>query len=384
MSGATVDEIKSQLTAFSESVKTALAKFNGQDELVKALSDRLAALEKSVAELGVTATLATYPEATGFTDVKQAKEFVSMVRSIFVKDDARAKTMTESIDPDGGYLIQPEYRNSLISVIQKYGIARQRCTVIPMKGTELIMPRLTGGVQVYWVGEGQTIDPTKPSFGDFRISIKKMAALVPMTNELLADETIANANLLSLLFGQAIAKEEDRIVFVGNMGAGDPFNGVLYDAGVRTFTLESTKTHFTDITADHLSDVTASLPAIMADGAQFYFHRTILNVLRKLKDTTGNYIWAQPTADGQPGTIWGYPYTLCDLMPSVTETAAASPFMFFGNLQHYYIGDRQQMTIARSEHVGFAQDKTFLRVLQREGMQYALPETGVVIKTAAS
>ena len=187
-----------------------------------------------------------------------------------------------------------------------------------------------------------------------------------------------------MLFGQAIAKEEDRVVFTGDVTAGDPFNGVLHNSDVTAFTLPSTKTAFSDVTADNLADVTSLLPAALSSGAKFYLHRTVLNVLRKLKDSSGNYIWAQPTADGQPGMIWGFPYTLCELMPSITASGAGKPFMFFGNLQHFYIGDRQQMTIARSEHVGFTQDKIFLRVLQREGMAYALPETGVVIKTSAS
>jgi HK97 family phage major capsid protein len=84
------------------------------------------------------------------------------------------------------------------------------------------------------------------------------------------------------------------------------------------------------------------------------------------------------------GLIWGYPYTLVESMPAVTATAISTPYMFFGNLMHYYIGDRQQMTLARSEHVGFAADKVYLRVLQREGMAYALPETGTAVTTAAS
>jgi len=188
------------------------------------------------------------------------------------------------------------------------------------------------------------------------------------------------------LFAHALAKEEDRVMFTGNLiggVAGDPFNGVLYDPGVKTFTLPTGMNAFTKVTADDLADVIASQPAALVDGAEFYFHRTILNVLRKLKDKNDNYIWAQPTADGQPGTLWGYPYNLCELMPSVTASGASKPFIFFGNLKHYYIGDRQQLTVARSEHVGFAQDKVFLRILQREGLAYAIPETGVVVKTAA-
>jgi hypothetical protein len=41
------------------------------------------------------------------------------------------------------------------------------------------------------------------------------------------------------------------------------------------------------------------------------------------------------------------------------------------------------MSVARSQHVGFAQDKIYLRVIQREAMGAAIPEAFAVIKTAA-
>lgn len=376
-------EVRKQIDEFSSSVRSALDMFKSQDAVVKGLQEKISWLEARMLEAPGPTLLTS---GAGFQDAKLAANFVNMVKGIYIKDDDRVKDMVEGRDQDGGYLVRPEYRASLVSIMEQYGLARQRCTIIPMTTTEIIMPKLTGGVQVYWIGEGQTIPQTQPTFGEFRMSIKKLAALVPMTNELLNDANIAIANLLATLFAQALAKEEDRVVFAGNFAggvAGDPFNGVLYDPGVKTFTLPSGMNAFTKVTADDLADVISYQVPALADGAQFYFHRTILNVLRKLKDNDGNYIWAQPTADGQPGTIWGYPYTLCELMPSVTASGASKPFMFFGNLKHYYIGDRQQLTIARSEHVGFAQDKIFLRILQREGMSYAIPETGVVVKTAA-
>ena len=249
--------------------------------------------------------------------------------------------------------------------------------------SELIMPKLTGGVQVYWIGEGQTITETQPTFGEFRMTVKKLAALVPMTSELLNDANLAIANLLATLFAQALAKEEDRIVFVGNTAASDPFNGVLRDPGVYSHILGSGKTKFTSATAGDLADVT-SRNSLYTQGARWFMHRTIFNVIRQLQDGDGMYIWGNPTQSSDQGLIWGYPYTLVENMPAVTATAVSTPYIFFGNLMHYYIGDRQQMTLARSEHVGFAADKVYLRVLQREGMAYALPETGVAVTTAAS
>lgn len=376
-------DMKKQFDEFSKSVQESIAMFKNQDALVKTLQQRVNELEQRVLDNSVCSTLDSTNGEVGFTDPKKAKEFVTLVRHIFNKDDYAVKDLVEGRDADGGYLVQPEYRNTMLSLIQQYGVARQFCTVIPMSTTELIMPKLTGGVQVYWIGEGQSVTETQPSFGEFRMTVKKLAALVPMTSELLNDANLAIANLLATLFAQALAKEEDRIVFVGNTAANDPFNGVLYDPGVYSHILGSGKKTFSSATASDLADVT-SRNSLYTQGARWFMHRTIFNVIRQLQDGDGMYIWGNPTMSSDAGLIWGYPYTLVESMPAVTATAVSTPYMFFGNLQHYYIGDRQQMTLARSEHVGFAADKVYLRVLQREGMAYALPETGVAVTTAAS
>ena len=379
-------EMKKQFDEFSASVKESIALFKNQDATVKALQDRVNDLERRLLENVRCETLELTNGAVGFTNPKHAKDFVGLVRSVFNKDDAAIisnKDLVEGRDPDGGYLVQPEYRNTLMSLIEQYGVARQYCTVVPMSTTELIMPKLTGGVQVYWIGEGQTISSTQPTFGEFRMTVKKLAALVPMTSELLNDASLAIANLLATLFAQALAKEEDRVVFTGNTAVSDLFNGVLNDPGVGTYTLASGHEKFTEVTASELADVTSGR-ALYTQGARWFMHRTIFNVIRQITDGDGMYIWGNPTQSVDQGLIWGYPYTLVESMPAVTATAVSTPYIFFGNLQHYYIGDRQQMTLARSEHVGFAADKVYLRVLQREGMAYALPETGIAVKTSAS
>lgn len=378
-------ETRKQFDEFAASVKESISLFKNQDALVKQLQSDVLELKQRLLDNTRSETLEATHGAVGFTNAKQAKDFVSLVRAVFNKDDnfvMSNKDMVEGRDADGGYLVQPEYRNTLLSLMEQYGIARQYCTVIPMSTTEMIMPKLTGGVQVYWIGENQTISETQPSFGEFRMTIKKLAALVPMSSELLNDASIAIANLLATLFAQALAKEEDRIVFVGKTSANDPFNGVLYDPAVGTLTLPSTKKAFTDITAANLAEATSGR-SVYTTGARFFMHRTIFNLVRQLQYSGGEYIWGAPTMGNDEGLLWGYPYTLVETMPSITDTGDGKEFIFFGNLMHYYIGDRQQMTIARSEHVGFAQDKVYLRVLQREGMAYALPETGLAIKTAS-
>lgn len=381
-----------QFEQFAGDLKEALKLFQDQSTEIAQLKQTIHELEKNV--VAKAADQSYQQKATyGFTDADEAKNFLKFCKGVFTQDHTLVKDMTEGTDSEGGYLVPTEWRANLIQMLETYGIARQRATVLPMSREELVMPKLTSGVQVYWIGEGKTISETQPSFGELRMIAKKMAALVPMTSELLADTAIPIANLLMTLFAQAIAKEEDRVVFTGDVaGAGDPFNGILYDPDCVNMAMATGATGFSDLTADFLADVIASTSPVRAAGAQWYMHRTVFNVIRKLQvqyfdgtnpANSGEYIYSAPNGT-DPGTIWGYPYTLVESMPSIAQSAADTPFLFFGNMDHYYIADRQQLSIARSEHVGFAQDKIYLRVLQREAMAAAVPEGFTVVKTAAS
>ena len=94
-----------------------------------------------------------------------------MVR-VFVRDDIQAKDMTEGRDSEGGYLPvrvskipdpdREKYASSSAAVQWFY-----RCKALNWR------PSWTGGVQVYWIGEGQTIPQTQPDFGEFRMTVKK-------------------------------------------------------------------------------------------------------------------------------------------------------------------------------------------------------------------
>lgn len=375
-----------QFAEFTASVQKALDLFNNQQAVVAGLKQSLDSLQQRFDLLkDHPGTFTGAKHGFGFQDAAAAKGFMQLARAVYTRDPG-AKDLSEGVDSEGGYTVPTEYRNTIISLIEMYGDARSRCTVLPMQRDEMTMPRLTGGVRTYWIGEGKTISETQPSFGELRFIVKKLAAMVPVTSELLDDTTISIANLLSTLFAQAIAKEEDRVVFTGDVsGAGDPYNGVLYDPGVTNHVLASGKNTFAEIDADDLADVIASRSRALIAGAEWYMHRTILNVVRKLKfSATGEYVFSPDTAPGTPGQLWGYPVNVVESMPSISDSGASKPYIFFGNLQHYYIADRKAFSMARSDHVGFATDRVFLRGIQRIAMAYAIPETGVAVVTAAA
>lgn len=368
-----------EMQEFLDKVKVALGKFESQEGEVKALKDLVEGLQRTWLE---TQERLAGPDDLGFTSIGEAKDFMEYARCIFTADPA-AKDLSEGIDPDGGFLVPGEFRPTLVRLVESFGIIRPMATVIPMNRQELTLPKLTTGVLVFWVDEGKTIPSTQPKFGEVRLVAKKLAALVPVTSELLEDSTIAIANLLATLFAEAIAEEEDRVALTADPTSvpGDPFMGVLHNPDVVTVTQAAGDTAFGDLDADYMADMTASLTASALAGARWFMHRTIFNTIRKLKTVDGAYIFQMP-AGSQPGTIWELPYTLTDVMPSVTESGADFPYVILGNMRHLYIGDRRQMSMAQSQHVGFAADKIFLRVLQRQAMEVAVGNAFAVLRNA--
>lgn len=366
--------------AFKTNLEEALKQFTTQSEDMKSLKQ---AITDMAAELVGLRDAGKVDLGTGFADDASAKNFITFVSSVFNRDGAGLKDMTEGTDSEGGYLVPEEFRAVLVRLVETFGLARQYGTVLPMTRMEMPIPKLVSGVTVYWIGEAGPITASQPTFGLLTLVAKKMAALVPVTGELLEDSSIAIANLLATLFAEAIAKEEDRVAFTGSTVGGDPFNGILYDADVLSVGMGAGKTSFADVTADDIASLVIAPVTAAAEGARLLLHRTVFNVVRCLKNDTGDYIYSQPGGN-QPATLWSYPYSLTDVMPAITDSAADTPFVGFGNLKHLYIGDRKKMGIALSQHVGFANDLTYIRVLQREAIAVALGQAFSVLKTAAA
>jgi len=311
---------------------------------------------------------------------------VELLKAVVRGDGIAARALSEGVDTAGGYLVPEEFRAEVIRVARQYGIARRLCRVLPVRRDALKVPKLTSSVTVYWPDEGAVITTSQPAFGLVTITPKKCAGITPITSELLEDADVDVLEFLTQIFGEAIAKEEDKQLLTGT---GSPITGLLGSADVNVVTMAAGKTSFADVTADDLLALIDAVDSGTEEGAYFFFHKNILTHLRKLKDSNGNYILQRP-ADGKPGTLWGYPYITTDVMPSNSDDGAGVKFIAFGNLRYVIFGDRKRMTVDVSKEatVGgqslFERDMQALRVTERIDIQIAVPTAFAVLQTAAS
>jgi len=124
--------------------------------------------------------------------------------------------------------------------------------------------------------------------------------------------------------------KEETALMVGS-GSGQP-TGVTVDAEVG-----KTSASPTAITADEIIDLVHSLGRSYRKRAVFMMADNTLLLLRKLKNTDGDYIFQESLKAGEPSTLLGRPIHISDSMPAAT---AGLKSILFSDLSYYWLADR--------------------------------------------
>lgn len=319
-------------------------------------------------------------------------------KAVFHQDRARAKELgqrkgqNETTDADGGFLV-PEYvSNEIITVANNYGIVRKLARHIPMSSHILRVPSASG-VTVYRISEGAKITSSKATISRTTLTAKKLAALIPVTNELLDDSNPDIVSLLTTLAGEAFAAKEDEWGLAGL----DTGEGVFQSTGVTGVTMGAGKDAFSDVTLEDLLNMQGELKSGALSGAKYVMNHTVLNLLRTLKETTtGGYLLGPAYMATQPA-LWNLPYETTDALPGVGDSAAATKFIALVNFAYMMFGDRKSLTMEISNDAtvtdtdgttvinSFEQDMSVIRFIERIDIQLAAQADAFAwLKTAAS
>ncbi len=369
-------------------------------EMQKSLEDSIAqAVEAKMEEKGINKIEKKIFGAAKEVEGLEGKEKVAkFIKALFARDGEAVKaivgkSMTEGTANDGGVLVPEEFRAEIARIAESFGLFRSLARVIPMRRDTLNLPKVTSSVSVSWPGEATAGTASQPVLGQVQLLSKTLVGITPISNELLEDADVDVVSLLSELFAEAIAGEEDN---QGFSGSGSPFTGILNVAGTNLVTMAGGHTSFDDISADYLRDLITKAKVTTLAGAGFYMHPEVWARVQKIKENNQHIAsFANPlvTKDapngaGVVGYIWGKPVYLTE---KITATdAVATKFVIFGNLKYAYLGDRKQVTMTVSEHatIGaanmFESNMSALRVTERVGIVIALPSAFSILKTAAA
>ncbi len=391
-----IEKVKSLITKSVEiaSEKSDKAKEKAIAEAVAAKVDAIAEAVASKYAAGVKVNrakaLSTEEKAANRKKGETTRKFF---RALLDGDKMGAKALTTSesgVSPDdsqAGLTIPEELLSEVLRIQESgvYGVARKAFRYLPFTGpgNTRVIPALGTSVSLTWTDEGTAKTSTQPKFSVVTQTLKKLAAIVPMTEEILEDSGIDLPKLIGELVVEAMAKEEDEEFFAGD---GTVYTGIINNGSVNPAT-----TATDSLSADDLLDMQDETTAGALANAAYYMHRSTLNACRKLKGDDGQYIVQSPVGD-QPAMIWNKPVVLVEALPAYGDVTTGDPFVIFGDLKMAAIlGDKKQIrtklldqaTITDTDGqtaINLAeQDMVALRFVERVGYVLAVPTAVTVL-----
>lgn len=307
-------------------------------ELRKEMSE---AMEKSI-EKAVAEHLALKEKKAGVYNQEvqkdqKRKEMSDYLRkfskALFNNDVVQLKELTTDAtgSPYGGYVVDSELSAEIRALVTEYGVSRREMERVTLSKDSYKANSLVTDVTVTWEDEGATINSTQVVLGQTTLELKKLAAIVSMTSELLEDQEIDLFSFVAQRVAQGFAQKEDEAFFKGDgTSTYGSFTGLLNNTSINEVTM--TGTSILGMDADDLISMVDATPQGALANAKFYMHRSLMSLVRKLKDDNGLYIYQMPSVTG-PATIWGYPVVLVEAMPSTTDNAADTSFVLFGDMR---------------------------------------------------
>ena len=282
-------------------------------------------------------------------------------------------TMVEASDVLGGYIVPLDFQARVIQRVAATAIIRQRAQVVRTSHKRVEFPLATGGndqyptnVRVTWVDETPTAGTadTNLTWGRIGIDVNTVMAEATVTRDLVEDAAFNLETYLVRALGEAVAIDEDNQFLTGN-GAGRPY-GLLPDSGNGLGLTEVNSGNASALTWDGLINLVYAIPSQYRQNAVWIMNRNTVRDIRKLKDSSGNYLWDATEfrggAGGQQPTLLGFPVLEHEGMPDVGANAYP---IIFGDLSGYFVVDRVGMSIERFLDSSTARQNQIIFLLRR-------------------
>ena len=306
---------------------------------------------------------------TGRASEEYKKAALNLIRNKFKEP---LNVMKEGVATDGGYLVPTEWDNRLIDTLDEENIMRKLGTSITTSGEHEITIAATKPAAA-WLSEGQTLTFSNATFNQKTLKAYKLAVGVQVTNELLADSLFDLEAYILDQFGKALSNaEEDK--FINGTGTNQP-SGILNDAQIGLTTNSATA-----ITSDEIINLVYSLKRPYRKNASFIVNDATLAAIRKLKDTTQNYLWQPSFSADEPDRLLGYPIYTSAYMPTIEAEAKV---MLFGDISYYNIGDRGARTFQELKELYASSFITGFLMSERVDGVLVLPEAVQVLQMKA-
>lgn len=285
--------------------------------------------------------------------------------------------LQEGTDSEGGYLVPDEYERTLVEALEEENMFRQLAKVIRTSSGDRKIPVVATKGTASWIDEEGAYTESDDSFGQVSIGAYKVGTMIKVSEELLNDSVFDLESYIAKEFAKRIGAKEEEAFFTGD-GSGKPLGILAATGGAETGVTAASSTA---VTADELMDLFYSLKSPYRKKAVWVLNDSTIKAVRKLKDSTGQYLWQPSLVAGTPDTLLGRPMKTSAYMPVI---AAGAKTIAFGDFSYYWIADRQGRSFKRLNELYAANGQVGFLGFQRVDGKLVLSEAVKVLAQKAS
>jgi HK97 family phage major capsid protein len=353
----TWDSLNDEIDKIDERMKGYIER----EERDKAQQDKLAAIENRAVE----------PSKTGGGDQGQASQELRA----FLKGDPGAprffdfnpsgpvnfRDLLKGTTTLGGFTVPTDFYSRLMAhLIENSGMLQTNPTVLNTgSGENIQVPKTTAHVQGALFAEAAAITEEQPTFGQLTLGAFKYATLLQISRELIQDTGVDLEGYMSMSAGRAIGNVFGAHMITGT-GTGQP-RGITIDTTLGVTGGAGVAGAFT---ADNLIDLQYSVisPYRSSQSAAWLMRDATVGAVRKLKDTTGQYLWQPSLVAGAPDLLLSKPIVTD---PNVAAVGLAAKSVVFGDFSQYFVRLAQGVRFERSDDFAFNTDLVTFRAVLR-------------------
>ena len=267
---------------------------------------------------------------------------------------AETKAMQEDSDAEGGFFVPEELINSTYVIPQASGSQlRGASTVLRVNSKDGYVPTLDSVTMNYLAEEAAfTGVEATPTVGQVAFGVLKVAGLVRVSDELLADSVPNLPALLSEIFQSANGRFQDKEILAGNGTA--RYNGIVNGVDAAGASVAySTLAGATSVVAADIVGTYFAVPQQHrgVDAFRWVFPSAISGLINGIGTTAAGIHAIQSLTNAPDAFLMGRQVLNVDVtgQPFGTTITSTEKIGVAGNMSAYYIFERAGISIRRND-----------------------------------
>lgn len=279
---------------------------------------------------------------------------LAWAKSTYPEDKAVAgyfKALTVGTPSDGGFLVPDVLASEMIQYLYpQLAFSKLGARRVNMPRGNLTIAKFSARSSAAYIGETEKAQDTKPTYGTVKGSSRKLAALIPISNDMIRDSDPSFESFVREDLVAALRLKKDYTAFYGSGTANTPAgldkvlpDGQKYGSSVTAFTA--------DIPGNIKGGVlSADVPMTRPGWA---FSGWVWTWLYTLKTSTGDYIYRDEMNQGR---LLGDPFVVCSqIYTSNTSMYTSSDYgdLWYGDWSEFIDFVQVDMELMASKEASY-------------------------------